>query len=125
MTAKRLRYAALAVGAAWACWWVFFATAEAISSGRQLVPAMIFFVVMFGALVLAWKWPLAGATLFFLEGVTSIFMYLPMWWRRFGLGGTLLMFAWMPLPPIAAGILLLISSRRLSAGPPAAPAASH
>ena len=125
MTTKRLRFIGLGLGAAWACWWVFFATAEAISSSRQPVAPMIFCMLMFGALALAWKWPVAGATLFIVEGAASIVMYLPMWWRRYGLGGTALMFAWMPLPPIAAGVLLLIARRRLSAGLPGAPAASH
>ena len=111
MAAKRLRYVALAVGAAWACWWVFFAMAEAIGD-RRFTGAIIFLVAMFGALALAWKWPGIGAALFLAEGIASIVIYTPMWWRRFHLGGTLLMFAWMPLPPIAAGVLLLRSRRQ-------------
>jgi len=110
MAGRRLRQAALAIGLAWACWWVFFATAEAFSD-RQFVGAILFFVAMFGAVALAWKWPVAGAALFLAEALASILMYAPMWWRRFHLGGTLLMFAWMPLPPFAAGILLLLSAR--------------
>src|ERR1022692_3702175 len=55
MAAKRLRYVALALGAAWACWWVSFETAEAIGD-RQFTQAILFLVVMFGAVALAWKW---------------------------------------------------------------------
>jgi len=112
MAAKRLRSVALALGAAWACWWVFFAMAEAFSD-HQFTGAIVFFVLMFGAVALAWKWPLAGAMLFILEGLAAIFMYTPMWWRRFHLGGTLLMTAWMPVPPIATGVLLFLSRRSL------------
>ncbi|HTT63762.1 MAG TPA: hypothetical protein VMG35_18045 [Bryobacteraceae bacterium] len=120
MAAKRLRSVALAIGAAWACWWVSFAVAEAFVAHRQFTAALGFLVLMFGAVVLAWKWPVAGAALFLAEGLASIVVYSPMWWHRFHLGGTLLMFAWMPLPPIAAGALLLLSRRYAHTGHPAA-----
>ena len=76
--------------------------------GPDAGPGRGFFVAMFGAVALAWKWPVAGAAVFLAEGVASIVMYSAMWWHRFHLGGTLLMLAWMPLPPIAAAILLLL-----------------
>jgi len=110
MSSKRFRQVALSVGLAWAGWWVFFATAEAFSD-RHFLGAILFFVAMFGAVAMAWKWPAAGAILFFAEALASIVMYTPMWWHRFHLGGTLLMFAWMPLPPLAAGVLLWLSRR--------------
>lgn len=110
MAAKRLRYVALALGAAWACWWVFFETAEAFGD-REFTQAILFLVVMFGAVAVAWKWPLIGAALFLVEGTASIVMFAPMWAHRFHLGLFLVMFAMMPLPPLAAGILLLVSRR--------------
>ena len=110
MAAKRLRYVALALGAAWACWWVFFETAEAIGD-RQFTQAILFLVVMFGAVALAWKWPAIGAALFLAEGIAAIVMFAPGWARHFHLGAFLLLFAMMPLPPLAAGILLLLSRR--------------
>jgi hypothetical protein len=111
MAAKRLRYVALALGAAWACWWVFFETAEAIGD-RQFDQAILFLVVMFGAVALAWKWPAIGAALFLAEGIAAIIMFAPMWTHRFRLPAFLVLFAMMPLPPLAAGILLLLSRRR-------------
>jgi hypothetical protein len=123
MAAKRLRYVALALGAAWACWWVFFETAEAIGD-RQFTQAILFLVVMFGAVALAWKWPAIGAVLFLVEGTASIVMFAPMWTHRFHLGAFLVLFAMMPLPPLAAGILLLLFRPRRhahdDAGHPAA-----
>jgi hypothetical protein len=110
MAAKRLRYVALALGAAWACWWVFFETAEAIGD-RQFGEAILFLMVMFGAVAIAWKWPAIGAALFLAEGIAAIVMFTPMWAHRFHLGMFLALFAMMPLPPLAAGILLLLSRR--------------
>jgi hypothetical protein len=111
MAAKRLRYVALALGAAWACWWVSFETAEAIGD-RQFTQAILFLVVMFGAVALAWKWPAIGAALFLAEGIAAIVMFAPMWAHRFHLAKFLVLFAMMPLPPLAAGILLLLSRRQ-------------
>ena len=117
MASKRLRLVALSLGLAWACWWVFFATAEAFAD-RNFTGDIIFFVAMLGAVALAWKRPVAGGMLFLAESLASMIMYIPMWWRRFHLAGTLLMFAWMCLPPLAAGILLLVARRRVRTGHP-------
>ena len=113
MADKRLRYAALAVGAAWASWWVFFEGAEAFGDGH-FTQAILFVLLMFGALALAWKWPLVGGTLFLAEGLASIALFAPSWVRHFHLGVFLMLFVMMPLPPIAAGILLLASRHAAS-----------
>ncbi len=119
MAAKRLRNVGLALGAAWACWWVFFETAEAMGD-RHFTQAILFLVVMFGTLAVAWKWPAAGAALFFVEGIVSIAMFTPAWAHRFRLAQFMLLFAMMPLPPLAAGILLLLSRWRGRQQAPAA-----
>ncbi len=110
MVAKRLRYVGLALGAAWACWWVLFETFEAFGEHR-FTQAVLFLVLMFGALAVAWKWPVIGAALFILEGIAAIVMFGPMWARHFELGEFLALFAMMPLPPLAAGLLLFLSWR--------------
>jgi len=119
MAAKRLRYVALALGAAWAGWWVFFETAEAMSD-RQFTQAILFLLVMFGAVALAWKWPAIGAILFLAEGIAAIAMFAPGWAHHFHLGLFLVLFAMMPLPPLAAGVLLLLSRRQTHPHQPAA-----
>jgi len=106
MAAKRMRYVALALGAAWACWWVFFETAEAMGDGPFTQ------AILFGAVVLAWKWPALGAAAFFAEALAALALFTPAWARNFRLGSFLLLFAMMPLPPLAAGILLLLSRRQ-------------
>jgi hypothetical protein len=110
---KRLQYVALALGAAWACWWVFFEAAEALGD-RQFTQPVLFLVVMFGAVAIAWKWPAIGAVLFLAEAVATVVLFAPMWAHRFGLARFLILFAMMPLPPLAAGILLLLSRRHAS-----------
>ena len=110
MAAKRMRRVALALGLAWACWWVFFATAEAFAS-HQFGGAIAFLVVMPGTVALAWKWPAIGGVLFLVEGTAAIGMYTPMWLRRFSPLQTVALFAMMPLPPLAAGILLLLARK--------------
>ena len=117
MAAKRMRYVALALGAAWACWWVFFEAAEAIGD-RQFTQAILFLVAMFGVVVIAWKWPAIGAALFLAEGIAATVMFAPAWAKHFHLGMFLVMFAMMPLPPLAAGILLLLSRPRRHAPAP-------
>lgn len=108
MTAKRMRYVALASGLAWACWWVFFETAEAIGD-RQFGQAFLFFVVMFGVVAIAWKWPAIGGALFLLDGAAAIALFAPAWLHHFHALQVLILFAIMPAPPLAAGILLLLS----------------
>jgi hypothetical protein len=90
MASKRIRQVALALALAWACWWVFFEMAEAVG-GRQ-----------FG------------------QGLTAIVMMAPMWLHRFHAAQVLILFAIMPLPPLATGILLLLSRRRPHTSRPAA-----
>ena len=111
MAAKRLRHVALALGASWACWWVFFETAEGIGE-RQFGQAILFLVVMFGAVAVAWKWPAVGAALFLAEGIAAVVMFAPAWARQWRLAQFLMLFAMMPLPPLAAGVLLLVSRHK-------------
>ena len=118
MAAKHLRSVALAIGAAWACWWVFFELAESLAD-RRFGQAAFFLIAMFAAVVLAWKWPAAGSVLFLVEGFASIAMFAPSWAHRFRFYEFLVMFAMMPLPPIAAGILLLLSRRHPNTREPA------
>jgi hypothetical protein len=119
MASKRLRQVALALALAWTCWWVFFETAEAFED-RQFTQAVLFFVAMFGAVALAWKWPVTGAVVLIAEGLVSIAMFAPGWGHRFRISAILMLFAMMPLPPLVSGGLLLLSRRRGTPRPPAA-----
>ena len=103
-----MRHTALTRAVVWACVWVFFETAEAVGS-HDFMQAIILAVVMFGAVVVAWKWPAAGGVLLVLAAMAATAMFAPAWLRTFGIWPLPALFATMPLPPLAAGILLLLS----------------
>jgi hypothetical protein len=105
-----MRSIALALVLAWACWWVFFETVEAVGSHRY-GQAILFVVVMFGPAAVAWKWPAIGGALFPADGIAATGMLGPAWTRRFDLAQFLLLFIMMPLPLLAAGTLLLLSRK--------------
>lgn len=110
MASRRVRQVGLSVALAWACWWVCFEGAEAIGD-RQFTQAIVFVVAMFGGVLLAWKWPVAGGLLLIAEGLVSAIMMAPAWIRHFQIGPMLMLIAMMPVPPLAAGALLLLSRR--------------
>ena len=103
-----MRVAALAIALLWAGWWVFFEAAEAISS-HEFMQLIIFVVVMLGSVAIAWKWAAVGGALLLLAGAGAIAMFAPAWLRHFDLWPTVGLFAMMPLPPLVAGVLLLLS----------------
>ena len=110
MRAQSLRYAGLTLGSLWACWWVLFETAEAMESG-DFGQAIFAVVVMLGAVAIAWRWTTIGGALLILEGLGAMWLFAPVWiWRS-----SLTLFAIMPLPPLVAGVLLLVSRRPHSA----------
>ena len=111
MSARAIRYTARLVALLWACWWVFFETAEAAGSGPY-GQAIFFAVAMLGAVVVAWRWELIGGILLVAEGIGAILLFSGMWMRNFQLAGFALLFGIMCAPPIVAGTLIVISGRR-------------
>jgi len=113
----RMRGAALALALLWAAWWVFFAAGDAVVR-HDFGGAVIFAAVLTGTVAVAWKWPAVGGVLLVLESVASVARWAPMWIRRFDFWQVVLMFAIMPLPPLVAGVLLLLSGHRHTPPPP-------
>jgi hypothetical protein len=80
---------------------------------RQISQAYLLFLVMFGIVALAWRWPKVGAVVLLAIGVSLIFHpfifvdYITPHGPR--LADELMMFAMLPLPPLASGALLLFS----------------
>lgn len=99
---------ALVIALLWAIWWVFFAAADAIVS-RRFGGAITLAVVVIGTVAIASKWRAVGGVLLILASIASVGIWGAMWIRRFNFLQIVLIFALMPLPPLAAGILLLIS----------------
>lgn len=113
MKMKRL---ALLLAGLWAAWWIFFEGTEAAGS-RSYGQATVFLVLMGGGVALAWKRPLAGGALLFLEGVASVALFAPMWLRRFELLQVLLLFTIMCAPPLVSGAMLVWTARHFKTQP--------
>jgi hypothetical protein len=116
-----MRGVALVLALLWAGWWVFFATGDAVMR-HEFGGAITLAVVVIGTVAIAWKWPSVGGVLLILDSIASIAIWAPMWIHRFNVWQVVLMFAIMPLPPLVAGVLLLLSSHRHTP-PPAVHAA--
>ncbi len=98
--------------------WLWFGIASAVaerlgalnSIGHIIVPGGILVVT---ALV-AWRWPIVGAALLIAEGLFVAIAYPLTFGRRFPLFTTVMVWLTMALPPLVAGVLLLVDRR---AGP--------
>jgi len=106
---SRMRRLAMAVAVLWAGWWLLFDTADAIQR-KEFGHAILFAAAVSVPVAIARKWPVAGGTLLLLASVASILVYVQMWVRSFDFWQIALLFAIMPLPPLAAGVLLLLST---------------
>ena len=111
MSKKWMRVTALTIALLWAGWWVFFEAAEAVSS-HEFMQLIIFTVVMLGSVAIAWKWPVIGGALLLLAGAGAIALFAPAWLRHLDFWPMVGLFAAMPLPPLAAGVLLLLSGHQ-------------
>ena len=108
MARNWMRVTALTIALLWAGWWVFFEEAEAIGS-HEFMQLIIFVVVMLGSVAIAWKWPAVGGALLLLAGAGAMALFVPAWRYSFDFWPMVGLFATMPLPPLAAGVLLLLS----------------
>jgi len=104
-----MRHVAMALALLWSAWWVFFDAADAIQR-QEWGNAILFAVAIAAPVAIAWKWPAAGGALLILASVVSVWMYAQMWIRGLDFWQIVVMFAILPLPPLAAGTLLLASS---------------
>ena len=111
-----MRVAALITASLWAGVWTLFEGAEAAGSG-QFGQAALFLLLMFGAVGIAWKWPLVGGIVLILEALAAMALFAPMWLRQMHGAECVLLFATMCAPPLIAGLLLVLSrsSRGLAA----------
>ena len=96
--------------------WLWFGIASAAAErlggmnwiGHLVVPGGVFVVT---ALV-AWRWPIAGATLLVAEGLFVAIAYPITFGRRFPIFTTIMVWLTMAAPPLVAGALLLLGRAR-------------
>jgi len=118
-TTKWMRYAARTLALLWAGWWVFFGLASGLGEGLSPVgilihtalPGLVFLV----SVALAWRWETVGGVVLILEGVFVLIAYPVMTYDHFPLATIIFVLLTMALPPLAAGLLLLISGQKSKA----------
>jgi hypothetical protein len=108
---------ALVLALLWALWWTFFGFASGVGEGLSLVGVFVHAAlpggVMLISVAVAWLWRLVGGVLLVVEGIIVLVGYPIMVSNRFGLRTIVFVLLTMALPPLLAGILLLIDSKAL------------
>jgi hypothetical protein len=102
---KWLRYLALVLAWAWAGWWTLFGLLAGVGEGYDLVgvgahvsmPGLTFLA----AVLVACRWSILGGGLLLLEGLATCIV--------FGSAKTPAGFLFLTLPPLMAGVLLLVA----------------
>lgn len=113
-----LRTAALILAALVTAFWLWFGIASATVEqlgwynwvAHILTPGGILLVTV----LLAWKWEALGGTLLAIEGIIVGIGYPILTRGRFPVTTVILMLLTLALPPLAAGIMLLVDARRVA-----------
>lgn len=100
-----IRYGARALALVWGAWWTFFGLASGLAEGldplgvmlHTLVPGLIFLFIAMST----YRWELFGAVALVLAGFAALVFF-------FNFAVTLAGMLTLVLPPILAGILLLL-----------------
>ena len=112
MTLTLMGWAARAAAAVWAGWWTFFTAAEAIHEAAAALGAHGCMVaLMWFAVALAWKYPVAGGAALVAQGCFVIACF------AFGWLNPRSPYLWFVIwtlaaPPIVAGLIFLASGGR-------------
>ncbi len=109
-----LLYSARALAVAWAVFWTWFGLASGIAEGLSLggvlvhtaVPGLFFAVLA----AVAWRWKTLGGILLAVAGVGVGVAFVILFGRQSAIAIFLTLLT-MALPPIVAGILLLVDCR--------------
>ena len=95
--------------------WLWFGIASAAAERLGALNSIGHIVVPGGVLVVtalvAWRWPIVGASLLIAEGLFVAIAYPLTFGRRFPLFTTVMVWLTMALPSMIAGVLLLVDRR--------------
>ena len=112
-----MRHIARILALIWAGWWTFFGLAsglaEGVSPAGVLAHAALPGLAFLAGAAVAWRWETVGVVLLILEGLSVLVAYPIMTCAHFPLATIVFVLLTMALPPIAAGLLFLLGSRRL------------
>lgn len=112
---KRMRSIARSLGLIWACWWIFFALANAVGErfSQQAVLILAFFPLIFlGSAMLPRLWERVGGAVLLLEGLIILFVYPWITYNQLPLSAILVVVLTLALPPLVAGFLFLTAGLR-------------
>jgi len=110
----------LIVGLVWAGWWTFFILSSVFSDAadsmlpeaiRASVILIVLVLIIWASLAIAWKRPFIGGIVLIFEGLFTAVVYPIMASGNIEAGVTVLMLLILSLPPLAAGVLFLLSLR--------------
>jgi hypothetical protein len=111
-----LIYAGRAVSLLWGGFWLFFAIASAVDDSAHLLVGLVYAFglggVVFGTACAAWKWPRVGGMALVAEGLLTGSLMASGTLRQNSLYNTVFLLATLVLPPVAAGLMLLLGSGR-------------
>jgi hypothetical protein len=95
--------------------WLWFGIASAVAERLGALNWIGHIVVPGGVLVVtalvAWRWPIVGASVLIAEGLFVAIAYPLTFGRRFPLFTTVMVWLTMALPAMIAGVLLLVDER--------------
>ena len=101
----------------WACWWVFFALANAVGErfSQQAVLIIAFFPLIFlGSAIIPRLWERTGGAVLLLEGLIILFGYPWIAYNRLPLSAIIVVVLTLALPPLVAGFMFLVAGRQKS-----------
>lgn len=111
MSPRWMRFLAWTLIVLVTAFWLWFGIASAVAERLGVLNWIGHIVVPGGVLVvtalIAWRWPMVGASLLIAEGLFVAIGYPLTFGRRFPLFTTVMVWLTMALPPAVAGVLLL------------------
>jgi hypothetical protein len=110
-----MRFLARALALVWVGFWTLFALAE----GREGLSHLPMLLLMLGAIWLAWRREIVGGALLLFLGVSVMIAYPLLAHPRFPLSTVVFVLLTLGLPPLLAGLLLLLGGGRDRASGPA------
>ena len=116
-----MRWAARILALLWAGFWVWFGLASGIAEGIGVIGTIIHTampgLILLASALFAWSKERIGGILLIVEGLIIAIAYPLMTMGHFPILTIIYVLLTMSLPPIVAGILFLISHRRISEAP--------
>ncbi|HEX7343427.1 MAG TPA: hypothetical protein VF398_04125 [bacterium] len=108
-----MRITARIIAVLWFGFWAFFGIASGIGEGGSniifhlIFPTLIFAVVLF----VVWRWERIGSLILIVMGLVVAIGYPLTMGRRFPVSTSIFMELIMALPPLLAGLLLMMARR--------------